>query len=210
MPLRPSGPRSRPAWSLCGTCPARERLRQEESSRGQQQQGERRGSGPGAGRERGAPGAELLDALVEMVGDIDAPGRVHGYALDPAELTRPAAEGSPSGQEGSVTAELLHPVVEVVGDVDVPVLIDGDPRRSGELPVSGSKGSPLREVFSVARELLDAVVRGVRDVHRPLRVDRDATGARELAVPGPWSAHWATNAPAPLSFWTRLLSWSAT
>src|SRR2546427_306309 len=59
----------------------------------------------------GARVVELLDAVVDPVGDVDVPAPVGRYAVGELELPVPAAQAAPLRQEGPVVVELLDAVV---------------------------------------------------------------------------------------------------
>src|SRR5687768_9572521 len=102
---------------------------------------------------------ELLDAVVEFVGDVDPADGAHRHALWIVELAAPAAEVTPLVQEGAVGVELLDPVVVGVGDVDVS---GGTAHRDAlwkrELAVPAARcAPPLEELVAGAAEHGDAV-----------------------------------------------------
>ena len=66
-----------------------------------------------------AIGAELLDAIVVIIGHIDVPLAIHGDAVGFVELPGAGALAAPGPEEIAVGVELLDAVVTGIGHVEM-------------------------------------------------------------------------------------------
>src|SRR5206468_2526921 len=134
--------------------------------------------------------AELLDAGVVLIPDVNVAGSIGGDAIWSIELPVAGAERAPLGEVGAGDAELLDAVVALVRDVDVAGGVGGDADGSVELPVAAARRAPgeqegswrVCERSTRSAELLNARVAGIGDVDVPGRVDRQGRGTAELPV----------------------------
>ena len=122
------------------------------------------------------PAAEAHDAVVEVVGDEHAPGRVGGHAVGEVELAGARAVLADRAQQMPAGVEDDEPVVLVVGH-EQPRPAHRDPARVGEL----ARRHDLGAVAAVEREALDAVVAGVGHVDGVARHGQAAARRRGVA-----------------------------
>src|SRR5262245_8367623 len=106
--------------------------------------------------------AELLNAMVALVGDVDVAGGIGGHREGSVELAVATAGGAPPGEVAAAAIEFLDALAGHVPDVDVTRGVSGHSDGESELPITGAECAPLREVATGAGELLDAAVVGVR------------------------------------------------
>src|SRR5205807_9477060 len=133
----------------------------------------------------GAVGVEVLDALVEGVGDAHAARGVERHAAGARHVARPAAGQPPRGQQVAGGVEGLDAVVGGVGDVDAAARVVGqaaDGAHDRELPDGVAGGAERADGGQRRRvEDVDAAVDVVGDVELVVGVDRDVVGVLELA-----------------------------
>ena len=89
-------------------------------------------------------GRELLDAVIEGVGNIDDAVDIDRHAQWLIELAITAATfASADGvQEGAVTIENLDAVVEPIGHIDIAITIDGESLGDVELAWTAHQVAP--------------------------------------------------------------------
>src|SRR5262249_8600627 len=93
---------------------------------------------------------EHLDALVEVVADVDVPGRPHRQPVGLVELAVPSAVLAPLRYEGAAAREFLDPVEAHIRHVDESAGVRGDGIRGDELAGAAAKAAPLREEGAIA------------------------------------------------------------
>src|SRR4030095_10475833 len=125
---------------------------------------------------------ELLDAVVERIGDVDVPAPVGRHAKGIVELSVARAETPPRGEEGPARIGLLDALVARIGDVDVPAPVGRHAKGLVELSVARAAAPPRGEEGTARIELLDAVVARIGDVDVPAPVGRHVAGGAELSV----------------------------
>ena len=111
--------------------------------------------GRAKGHEEGAVGAELLDAVVAPVGDVDIAQLIDGDAPRHVELALATAVAAPLAQEAALAGELLHAVVERIDDVEIALGVKVHAGRAVELP--GGR-CPPRPSCRAARPRLSMMV----------------------------------------------------
>src|SRR5207249_4168676 len=140
---------------------------------------EARAAGAGVGRD-GAPGGDLADAAVVVVGDVEVAGGIEGHANGYAQLrvgrgaavTREAkAAAAGVGRDGAAGRDLADAIVGDVRDVEVARRIEG--HASGGVELRSGRGAAVaREVpAGVGRD--GATGQGRRRGERQRRRRRD-------------------------------------
>src|SRR5439155_1371940 len=142
----------------------------------------------------GAAGADLADAVVVRVGDVEVAGGIEGHAVGAAELSggRGAAvarealrTGAGVGRDGAAGGDLPDAVVLTLRDVEVAGGIEG--HADGFVELRGGRGAAVacethRTCAGVGRDgavgadLADAGVAAVCDVEIAGGIDGDAVG----------------------------------
>ena len=92
-----------------------------------------RDSVPAKGQDKHTLAAELLDAVIAGIGDVDAAIRSDGQALGRVELARAIAKSAPRQLVDALVAETLDAMVVAVAYVNPPVASDSHPLGRIEL-----------------------------------------------------------------------------
>src|SRR5437867_3038094 len=103
---------------------------------------------PAGGSRGGQRRAELLNAMVAVLHDVNVAGGVSRHSYGKVELPVAWAERARLSQVGARAGELLDAVVFVVRNVDLAGDVGGHTEGILELPVAGAERAPLGQVRS--------------------------------------------------------------